>query len=39
MSDFYQNGIVTNFHNLTRRSIEALENDLKQFSRCQIGSS
>ncbi|WP_353981451.1 glycosyl transferase [Salinicola endophyticus] len=33
MSDFYQNGIITNFHNLTRRSVEALENDLKGFSR------
>lgn len=33
MSDFYQNGIITNFHNLTRRSIEDLERDLKSFSR------
>ncbi|MFP8967709.1 glycosyl transferase [Pokkaliibacter sp. CJK22405] len=33
MSDFYQNGIITNFHNLTRRPVEALEADLVKFSR------
>ncbi|RKR04239.1 glucosyl-3-phosphoglycerate synthase [Kushneria sinocarnis] len=33
MSDFYQNGIITNFHNLTDRPCEALEQDLKSFSR------
>ncbi|SDL01305.1 glucosyl-3-phosphoglycerate synthase [Franzmannia pantelleriensis] len=32
MSDFYQNGIITNFHNLTQRPIEALEADLVRFS-------
>ncbi|EPC01221.1 glycosyl transferase [Litchfieldella anticariensis FP35 = DSM 16096] len=32
MSDFYQNGIITNFHNLTRRPVEALEVDLVRFS-------
>lgn len=32
MSDFYQNGIITNFHNLTRRPVEALEADLVRFS-------
>ncbi|WP_148253069.1 glycosyltransferase family protein [Aidingimonas lacisalsi] len=32
MSDFYQNGIITNFHNLTRRPVEALEADLVKFS-------
>ncbi|KXS36695.1 MAG: hypothetical protein AWU55_2918 [Halomonadaceae bacterium T82-2] len=33
MSDFYQNGIITNFHNLTRRPVEALEADLSRFAR------
>ncbi|MGS2742889.1 glycosyl transferase [Halomonas sp. LS-001] len=33
MSDFHQNGIITDFHNLTRRSVESLESDLVQFSR------
>lgn len=33
MSDFYQNGIITNFHNLTGRSVEALEKELVRFSR------
>ena len=33
MSDFYQNGIITNFHNLTDRPVEDLEADLMRFSR------
>ncbi|MFW6345250.1 MAG: glycosyl transferase [Halomonas sp.] len=33
MSDFHQNGIITDFHNLTRRSVESLEADLVRFSR------
>ncbi|WP_280570617.1 glycosyl transferase, partial [Chromohalobacter sp. 296-RDG] len=33
MSDFYQNGIVTTFHNLTQRPVEALEADLMKFSK------
>ncbi|MGE4534448.1 glycosyl transferase [Halomonas sp.] len=33
MSDFHQNGIITDFHNLTRRPLEALEADLVGFSR------
>ncbi|MEC9484221.1 MAG: glycosyl transferase [Halomonas sp.] len=33
MSDFYQNGIITNFHNLTRRPVEELEADLVRFAR------
>ncbi len=33
MSDFYQNGIVTDFHNLTRRPVAALEAELVDFSR------
>ena len=32
MSDFHQNGIITDFHNLTRRPVEALEADLVKFS-------
>lgn len=33
MSDFHQNGIITDFHNLTRRPVESLEADLVRFSR------
>ena len=33
MSDFYQNGIITNVHNLTDRPVEDLEADLMRFSR------
>ncbi len=33
MGDFYQNGIVTTLHNLTRRPLEDLEEDLQSFSR------
>lgn len=32
MSDFHQNGIITDFHNLTRRPVEALEDDLVRFA-------
>ncbi len=33
MGDFYQNGIVTNFHNLRVRSTEDMEKELLAFSR------
>ncbi|MDN3525997.1 glycosyl transferase [Halomonas sabkhae] len=33
MSDFHQNGIITDFHNLTHRSVDSLEADLVQFAR------
>jgi glucosyl-3-phosphoglycerate synthase len=33
MSDFYQNGIITNFHNLSDRPVEDLEKELVAFSR------
>ncbi|WP_111891416.1 glycosyl transferase [Acinetobacter sp. MB5] len=33
MSDFYQNGSFTNFHNLTSRSVGELEQELIGFSR------
>ena len=33
MSDFYQNGIITNFHNLTKRPVEELEKELMVFSK------
>ena len=33
MGDFYQNGIITNFHNLTRRPVEELEKELTAFSK------
>jgi glucosyl-3-phosphoglycerate synthase len=33
MGDFYQNGIITNFHNLTKRPVEELERELLGFSR------
>ncbi|SFU43121.1 glycosyl transferase [Halomonas korlensis] len=32
MSDFHQNGIITDFHNLTRRPVEELEAELVTFS-------
>ncbi|WP_444988732.1 glycosyl transferase [Halomonas mongoliensis] len=33
MSDFHQNGIITDFHNLTRRPVAALEAELCEFGR------
>ncbi|MFC3679620.1 glycosyl transferase [Bacterioplanoides pacificum] len=33
MADFYQNGIITNLHNLTDRPLEELEKELISFSR------
>ncbi|MGL9721454.1 glycosyl transferase [Symbiopectobacterium sp.] len=32
MSEFYQDGIITNFHNLTRRNPDELEYELQVFS-------
>jgi len=33
MGDFYQNGVITNFHNLTKRPVEELEKELMYFSK------
>lgn len=33
MGDFYQNGIVTTLHNLTRRPLEEMEDELLLFSK------
>jgi len=33
MGDFYQNGIITNFHNLTKRPVKELEKELLSFSK------
>lgn len=33
MADFYQNGIITNFHNLTKRPVQDLEKELISFSK------
>ena len=33
MGDFYQNGIITNFNNLTKRPVEELEKELLYFSK------
>ncbi|WP_373019621.1 glycosyl transferase [Thiomicrorhabdus sp.] len=33
MSDFFQNGTVTTFHNITDRPVEELEKDLIEFSK------
>ena len=33
MGDFYQNGVITNFHNLTKRPVEELEKELLFFSK------
>ncbi len=32
MGDFYQNGIITNFHNLRQRDLPAMEEDLRRFA-------
>lgn len=32
MADFYQNGIITTLHNLTRRPVEEMEKELCEFS-------
>jgi glucosyl-3-phosphoglycerate synthase len=33
MADFYQNGIVTTLHNLSRRPVEEIEEELRGFSK------
>ncbi len=33
MGDFYQNGIITTLHNLSRRPVEELEEELVEFAR------
>ncbi len=33
MTDFYQNGVITTLHNLSRRPVEELEAELSAFSR------
>lgn len=33
MSDFYQNGIITNLHNLCRRPVEEMEEELMSFRK------
>ena len=33
MSDFYQNGIITTLHNLKQRSLESMEDELREFSK------
>lgn len=33
MADFYQNGIVTTLHNLTRRPVQELEQELSAFAK------
>jgi glucosyl-3-phosphoglycerate synthase len=33
MGNFYQNGVITTLHNLTRRPLEDLERELEQFSK------
>jgi glucosyl-3-phosphoglycerate synthase len=35
MGDFYQNGIITTLHNLSRRPVEELERELLVFSRAR----
>jgi glucosyl-3-phosphoglycerate synthase len=32
MGNFYQNGVITTLHNLTRRPLEQLEEELLRFS-------
>ena len=33
MGDFYQNGIITTLHNLKQRSLEDMEQELRQFAK------
>ena len=33
MGDFYQHGVVTTLHNLSDRPVEAIEQDLIEFSK------
>lgn len=33
MVDFHQNGIITTLHNLKQRSLESMEDELRQFSK------
>lgn len=33
MADFYQNGIITTLHNLNQRPLEAMEEELRAFSK------
>jgi glucosyl-3-phosphoglycerate synthase len=33
MADFYQNGIITTLHNLNQRPLEAMEDELREFSK------
>jgi len=33
VADFYQNGIITTLHNLSRRPVEAIEEELRGFSK------
>ncbi len=33
MGDFYQNGVITTLHNLSRRSVDELETELLEFSQ------
>ena len=33
MGDFYQNGVITTLHNLSRRSVDELETELLEFAR------
>lgn len=33
MADFYQNGIITTLHNLSRRPVEDIEEELRNFSK------
>lgn len=35
MADFHQNGIVTTLHNLNNRTVEDMEEELRQFSKKQ----
>ncbi|MGR8998312.1 MAG: glycosyl transferase, partial [Gammaproteobacteria bacterium] len=33
MGDFYQNGVITTLHNLSRRSVDELEKELLEFAQ------
>jgi len=35
MGDFYQNGIITTLHNLSQRTLENMEDELREFAKAR----
>lgn len=36
MGDFYQHGVITTLHNLTKRPLDELEEELMRFHYCPV---